>query len=161
MLGQMADLPLVHIYSDGACSPNPGFGGWGAVLIAPDHGNARRELSGAEPNTTNNRMELMGAIMALRALKRPSLVVAHTDSLYLRNAFEKRWLVSWQRNGWVTSAKKPVLNRDLWEELLRHAATHRIEWKWVPGHSTVIENNRCDALAVAARLALAEEHGRR
>ncbi len=155
----MTEPPLVHIYCDGACSPNPGFGGWGAVLIAPNHGNARRELSGGEPATTNNRMELMGAIMALRALKRPSLVVVHTDSQYLRNAFEKRWLAGWQRNGWKTAAKQPVLNQDLWQELLAHDRTHQITWRWVPGHAGVIENERCDALAVAARLTVAREHG--
>lgn len=152
--------PLVHIYCDGACSPNPGFGGWGAVLIAPEHGNARRELSGGEPATTNNRMELTGAIMALRALKRPSRVVLHTDSQYLKNAFERRWLASWQRNGWKTAAKQPVLNQDLWEELLHHNEVHEITWRWVPGHAGVAENERCDQLAVAARLAIAAEHGR-
>ncbi|MCK9520638.1 MAG: ribonuclease HI, partial [Dehalococcoidia bacterium] len=156
MLSVVSDRPLVHIYSDGACSPNPGTGGWGAVLIAPDHGK-RKELSGAEPNTTNNRMELMGAIMALRALKRPARVVLHTDSQYLRNAFEKRWLVGWQRNGWKTSQKQPVLNQDLWRELLELAKEHDIEWRWVPGHAGVAENERCDALAVAARLDLAAQ----
>lgn len=154
------DMPLVHIYSDGACSPNPGFGGWGAVLIAPEHGNARRELSGGEAATTNNRMELTAAIMALRALKRPSRVVLHTDSQYLKNAFERRWLTAWQRNGWKTAAKQPVLNQDLWQELLEHDGRHEITWRWVPGHAGVPENERCDALAVAARLAIAEEHAR-
>lgn len=152
----MDDLPLVHIWSDGACSPNPGFGGWGAVLIAPEHGNRRRELSGAEANTTNNRMELTGALMALRTLKRPARVVVHTDSQYLRNAFEKRWLQTWQRNGWLTSNKQPVLNRDLWEELLELNSRHQVQWRWVRGHSTDVENNRCDELAVAARVELAK-----
>lgn len=156
-----ASKPLVHIYCDGACSPNPGIGGWGAVLIAPEHGNHRRELSGAEPNTTNNRMELMGAIMALRALKRPSRVVLHTDSQYLRNAFEKRWLASWQRNGWRTAQKQPVLNQDLWRELLELSAVHDIEWRWVRGHAGIAENERCDELAVAARMELAAKLGRR
>ncbi len=155
-----AAKPLVHIYCDGACSPNPGIGGWGAVLIAPEHGNYRRELSGAEPDTTNNRMELMGAIMALRALKRPSRVVVHTDSLYLRNAFEKRWLDAWQRNGWRTAQKQPVLNQDLWRELLELSAQHEIEWRWVRGHAGHEENERCDALAVAARLELAAKLSR-
>ncbi|MGE5594862.1 MAG: ribonuclease HI [Hyphomicrobiales bacterium] len=155
----MDERPLVHIYCDGACSPNPGWGGWGAVLIAPEHGGYRRELSGAEPNTTNNRMELTGALMALRALKRPSRVVVHTDSLYLKNAFEKRWLHSWQRNGWVTSSKTAVLNQDLWQELLALTAMHEVTWTWVPGHSTDAENNRCDELAVAARLELARQAG--
>jgi ribonuclease HI len=125
------------------------------VLIAPDHGNRRRELSGAEPNTTNNRMELMGAIMALRALKRSARVVIHTDSQYVRNAFERRWLAGWQRNGWRTAQKQPVLNQDLWVELLALTEDHEVEWRWVPGHAGVLENERCDTLAVAARIELA------
>ena len=147
--------PLVHVYCDGACSPNPGVGGWGAVLIAPDHGAYRRELSGAEAGTTNNRMELTGAIMALRALKWPSRVVLHTDSQYLRNAFEHGWLRKWTANGWRTASKQPVLNVDLWQKLLQLDATHEIAWTWVRGHADNPENNRCDALAVAAREELA------
>lgn len=151
--------PLVHAWADGACSPNPGVGGWGAVLIAPGYGNHRRELSGAEANTTNNRMELMGAMAALRALRRPSEVVMHTDSRYLRDAFEHGWLRKWQRNGWVTTNRQAVLNRDLWEELLVLTEEHTVRWVWVPGHADELENNRCDALAVAARLELARSLG--
>lgn len=151
-------FPLVNVYADGACSPNPGFGGWGAVLISPAHGDARRELSGAEANTTNNRMELTGALMALEALKQPCEVTIHTDSRYLHDAFAKGWLKNWQKNGWRTSAKQPVLNADLWEELLRLNSIHRLRWQWVPGHADNTENNRCDVLAVAARLELARLH---
>jgi len=148
-------LPLVHIWADGACSPNPGVGGWGAVLISPAHPDARRELSGAEPATTNNRMELTGALVALKALKQSCEVVLHTDSRYLHDAFANGWLKKWQRNGWQTSQKKPVLNSDLWDELLRLEGMHTVRWQWVPGHADNVENNRCDELAVAARLELA------
>lgn len=148
-------LPLVHIYCDGACSPNPGWGGWGALLISPAHGKTR-ELSGSEPGTTNNRMELMGAISALRALKMPCQVVLHTDSQYVRNAFAKAWIPNWQKNGWVNSKKEPVANQDLWRELIELEKVHAIEWKWVKGHATNELHNRCDALAVAARLALVQ-----
>lgn len=147
-------LPLVHIYSDGACSPNPGWGGWGTLLIAVDNGGYTRELSGAEADSTNNRMELTGAIQGLRALKQPCNVVMHTDSKYLHNAFARGWLVSWQKNGWKTAAKKPVLNQDLWRELLRLADIHKLSWRWVKGHADDEHLNRCDALAVAARIEL-------
>jgi ribonuclease HI len=147
-------LPLVHIYSDGACSPNPGWGGWGCLLIAQDNGGYTRELSGAEPNSTNNRMELTGAIMGLRALKKPCHVLMHTDSQYLHHAFSRGWLTAWQKNGWLTAARKPVVNQDLWQELLRLASIHTLEWKWVRGHADDELLNRCDALAVAARIEL-------
>lgn len=143
----------VVIYTDGGCSPNPGPGGWGAVLISPRH-DARRELSGAEPESTNNRMELTAALMALRALKRGCAVKLHTDSQYLRNAFTKGWLAKWQRNGWRTAGKKPVANEDLWRELLEEDARHQIEWIWVRGHSGVPENERCDQLVHEARAKL-------
>ena len=149
--------PLVHIYCDGACSPNPGWGGWGALLIAPEHDGYARELSGGEPDSTNNRMELTGAIMALRALKRPCEVLLHTDSTYVKNAFTNGWLRNWQRNGWLTREKKPVANADLWNELLALAETHTVEWIWVRGHADNANHNRCDALAVAAREALARD----
>ena len=149
--------PLVHIYSDGACSPNPGWGGWGTLMIARDNGDFTRELSGAEPNSTNNRMELTGAIMGLQSLKQPCHVVMHTDSQYLHHAFSRGWLKSWQKNGWMTSQRKPVVNQDLWQELLRLAAIHELEWVWVKGHADDENLNRCDALAVAARLDL--QHG--
>lgn len=153
-------LPLVHIYCDGACSPNPGLGGWGSILISPAHGNFRKELSGAEPDTTNNRMELTAALMALRALKTPCRVQLFTDSQYVRNAFEEKWLDKWQRTGWKTSSKQPVQNADLWQALVEQARAHEVSWNWVRGHSGHEENERADALAVAARLALAAKLGR-
>jgi ribonuclease HI len=153
-------LPLVHIYCDGACSPNPGVGGWGSILISPAHGNVRKELSGAEPDTTNNRMELTAALMALRALKTPCQVQLFTDSQYVRNAFEEKWLDKWLRTGWKTSSKQPVQNADLWQALLEQSRAHQVSWNWVRGHSGHVENERADALAVAARLALAATLGR-
>ncbi|MGZ3457492.1 MAG: ribonuclease HI [Archangium sp.] len=153
-------LPLVHIYCDGACSPNPGIGGWGSILISPAHGHARRELSGAEPATTNNRMELTAALMALRALKAPCQVQLFTDSQYVRNAFEEKWLEKWLRTGWKTASRQPVQNADLWQALLEQARVHQVSWNWVRGHSGHEENERADALAVAARLALAAKLGR-
>ncbi|XXF77984.1 ribonuclease HI [Myxococcaceae bacterium GXIMD 01537] len=152
--------PLVHIYCDGACSPNPGLGGWGAILIAPERAGYRKELSGAEPDSTNNRMELTAALMALRALKQPCRVEVFTDSKYVRNAFQEKWLEKWQRNGWRTSDKKPVSNEDLWRELLAATSQHQVNWNWVRGHSDDVENNRADELAVSARLALAARLGR-
>jgi ribonuclease HI len=153
-------LPLVHIYCDGACSPNPGIGGWGSILVSPAHGHARRELSGAEPETTNNRMELTAALMALRALKAPCQVQLFTDSQYVRNAFQEKWLEKWQRTGWRTAAKQPVQNADLWQALLAQTHVHQVTWNWVRGHSGHVENERADGLAVAARLALAAKLGR-
>ena len=143
-------MPVVTIYTDGGASPNPGLGGWAAVLISPAH-NAEREIFGAEENTTNNRMELTAAIQALRALKRPCRVELHTDSTYLRNAFELGWLVKWRKNGWCTSRKDPVLNRDLWEELWNLTQVHAVRWHWVKGHADDELNNRCDALVRRAR----------
>ena len=141
----------VIIYSDGGASPNPGLGGWAAILISPAHDNQEREIYGAEADTTNNRMELTAAIMALRALKYPCRVDLHTDSMYLRNAFAKAWLDKWQKNGWKTSNKQPVLNRDLWEELLILARTHEIAWHWTKGHASDRRDNRCDALVQKAK----------
>ncbi|HHZ19481.1 MAG TPA: ribonuclease HI [Firmicutes bacterium] len=134
----------VEIYTDGACSGNPGPGGWGAVLLAKGQ---RKELSGAEPQTTNQRMELTAAIGALSALKRPCQVRLYSDSAYLINAFKQRWFDRWQQNGWRNSKGQAVENQDLWQELLRLAAIHRIEWVKVKGHADNVENNRCDALA--------------
>jgi len=148
-------MPRVHIYCDGACSPNPGLGGWAALLISLDHPEHTRELSGAEPATTNNRMVLTAALMALRALKRRCEVTVHTDSMYLRNAFEKRWLANWQRNGWLTREGKPVLNEDLWRELVELDGAHEVTWVWVRGHAENVHHNRCDELAVLARKQLA------
>ncbi|ADO68509.1 ribonuclease HI [Stigmatella aurantiaca] len=153
-------LPLVHIYCDGACSPNPGIGGWGSILVSPAHGHARKELSGAEPGTTNNRMELTAALMALRALKSPCQVQLFTDSQYVRNAFQEKWLDKWQRTGWKTAGRQPVQNADLWQALLEQTRVHQVSWNWVRGHSGHVENERADAMAVAARLALAAKLGR-
>ncbi|MCI0572881.1 MAG: ribonuclease HI [Myxococcaceae bacterium] len=153
-------LPPVRIYCDGACSPNPGIGGWGSILISPAHGHARKELSGAEPETTNNRMELTAALMSLRALKTPCQVQLFTDSQYVRKAFADKWLEKWQRTGWKTSSKQPVQNADLWRALLEQTRVHQVTWNWVRGHSGHEENERADALAVTARLALAAKLGR-
>lgn len=140
----------VIIYTDGACSGNPGPGGWGAVLLSGLH---RKELSGFHPHTTNNRMEIQAAIEALRALKYPCRVKLYSDSAYLINAFRQNWLETWQRNGWVNSRKEPVENQDLWQALLEAARPHQVEWLKVKGHADDVENNRCDELARAAILA--------
>lgn len=136
----------VVIYTDGACSGNPGPGGWGVVL---QYGKAMKEMSGFDANTTNNRMELLAAIKGLSALKEPCVVDLFSDSAYLVNAWEKGWLKSWQKNGWKTSQKKPVENQDLWQEMLRLAGVHRVTWHKVKGHADNRWNNRCDELAVA------------
>jgi ribonuclease HI len=148
---------LVRIYTDGACSPNPGIGGWGAILVSPEHAGKEKELSGAEADSTNNRMELTAAVMALKALTRPCRVELTTDSEYLQKGFTEGWLERWQRNGWKTAARKPVANADLWRELLVLARPHDISWHWVRGHQEHPLNNRCDELAVAARQQLARE----
>ena len=135
------------IYTDGACSGNPGPGGWGAVLI---YGSFRKELSGACADTTNNRMELTAAIEALNALKESCKVDLYTDSAYLCRSFNESWLDRWIANGWKTAAGKPVENQDLWQELLTLCGIHHIEWIKVKGHADNEENNRCDALARAA-----------
>ena len=137
----------VLIYTDGACSGNPGPGGWAAVL---QYGPHERVVSGAEPETTNNRMELRAALEALRALHEPCRVALHTDSAYLARAFNEGWLKNWQRNGWKNSKKKPVENRDLWEALLEQTARHRVRFIKVKGHADDPLNNRVDGLAVAA-----------
>jgi ribonuclease HI len=147
--------PEVIIYCDGACSPNPGIGGWGALLISPRHAGFTKEISGAELDTTNNRMELTAVVEALRRLKEPSRIRVFTDSEYLRNAFAAGWLAKWQRNGWKTSPKQSVANQDLWVVLASLAAPHDIEWNWVRGHAGDPNNTRADSLAVTARLALA------
>lgn len=133
----------VVIYTDGACSGNPGPGGWGAILMYGDH---RRELSGGEAETTNNKMELTAAIEALKALKRPSLVELHTDSTYVKNGITE-WIHNWQRRGWKTANKKPVKNIELWQALTEQTARHDISWHWVKGHAGHPENERADALA--------------
>jgi ribonuclease HI len=134
---------IVHIWTDGACSGNPGPGGWGAVLR---YGEVEKELSGGETATTNNRMELMAAIQALDALKRASHVKLHTDSKYVMDGVTK-WIHGWKKNGWKTADKKPVKNEDLWKRLDAANARHTVEWKWVKGHSDDVMNNRADELA--------------
>ena len=134
----------VIIYTDGACSGNPGPGGWGCVLM---YKGSRLELSGHEPQTTNNRMELTAAIKGLEALKSACIVDIYSDSAYLVHAFEKGWLTNWQRNGWLKSNKKPVENQDLWQLLLAHGKVHQIRWHKVKGHASNVHNNRCDELA--------------
>jgi ribonuclease HI len=141
----MTELPDVEIFTDGACKGNPGPGGWGAILRAS---GKERELSGGESPTTNNRMELMAAIEALNALKRPCHVQLWTDSNYVRDGITK-WIHGWRRNGWKTADKKPVKNAELWQALLDAAAPHRIDWHWVKGHAGHPENERADALASA------------
>ena len=134
---------VVEIFTDGACSGNPGPGGWGAVLR---HGGHEREISGGEAQTTNNRMELMAAIAALEALKRPSRVRLTTDSTYVKNGITT-WLADWKRRGWKTASKKPVKNQDLWRRLEAALGPHQVEWYWVKGHSGHAENERADRLA--------------
>jgi ribonuclease HI len=141
----MTELRDVEIFTDGACKGNPGPGGWGAILRS---NGKERELSGGESPTTNNRMELMAAIEALNALKKPCHVQLYTDSVYVRDGITK-WIHGWRRNGWRTSDKKPVKNSELWQALLEAATPHRIDWHWVKGHSGHPENERADALACA------------
>jgi len=138
-----ATKPQVTIYTDGACSGNPGPGGWGAVLISGPH---RKEIRGGEADTTNNRMELTAAIAALDALKRPSRVDVHSDSEYLRNGISV-WIDGWKRNGWRTSAKQPVKNAELWLKLDAARQRHEVRWHWVRGHAGHRENERADELA--------------
>ncbi|MGI8611226.1 MAG: ribonuclease HI [Sphingomicrobium sp.] len=148
----MAELPHVEMFTDGACRGNPGPGGWAALIRLASSTGTRareRELSGGEPLTTNNRMELKAAIEGLNALTKPCRVKLTTDSVYVRDGIT-RWIHGWQRNGWRTSARKPVKNAELWQELLDAVARHRIEWHWVKGHSGHPENDRVDALACAA-----------
>lgn len=139
-------MPEVEIFTDGACKGNPGPGGWGAVLRM---GTNEKEISGGEPLTTNNRMELLGAIRALQALKRPCHVTLSTDSAYVKDGITK-WIFGWQKNGWKTASRQPVKNAELWQELLEAVRPHRIDWQWVKGHSGHPENERADRLACAA-----------
>ncbi|NBO37126.1 ribonuclease HI [bacterium] len=144
----------VHLYTDGACSGNPGPGGWACVLVANQQ---VRVLSGFDPATTNNRMELMGVIQGLDALKRPTQVHITTDSTYVKNAFTEGWLEGWQRNGWKTSSKEPVKNQDLWLKLCHLQRMHVLTWEWVKGHSGHSFNEICDSYA---RTAIQEKSGR-
>ena len=135
--------PKVIIYTDGACSGNPGPGGWGAIMISGKH---EREICGGEPNTTNNRMEMMAAIQALEALTRPCRVELHTDSQYVRNGI-MTWISGWKARGWKTADRKPVKNEDLWKRLDEARTRHAVDWRWVKGHNGHELNDRADALA--------------
>ena len=139
-------MKKVYIYTDGACSGNPGPGGWGAVL---KYGENEKRLSGGEEDTTNNRMELTACIEALAALKEPCEVDLTTDSKYVCDSVNKGWVYSWKRNGWKKSDKKPALNTDLWEKLLSQLAVHKVSFNWIKGHAGHRENEICDSLAVA------------
>ena len=141
-------MKTVTIYTDGACSGNPGPGGWGALLC---YNGVEKELSGGAKQTTNTRMELTGVISALQALKEPCIVELYSDSKYVIDALEKGWAVSWRKRGWIKSDKKPALNSDLWEILLKLTEKHQLHYHWVKGHADNEYNNRCDALAVAQR----------
>ncbi len=145
----MNDTPKkVEIFTDGACKGNPGPGGWGAIIR---YGGHEREMSGGEPATTNNRMEMMAIIKALDALTRPCDVALHTDSKYVLDGMTK-WIHGWKRNGWKTADRKPVKNAELWQELITIAAPHKIDWIWVRGHNGHVENERADQLASAAAM---------
>ena len=141
-------MKKVEIYTDGACSGNPGPGGWGAILC---YNGIEKELSGGEKQTTNNRMELTGVISALRALKEPCIVELWSDSKYVIDALEKGWAQGWRKKGWVKSDKKPALNPDLWEQLLTLTEIHEMHYHWVKGHADNEKNNRCDEMAVERR----------
>ena len=139
-------MKTVTIYTDGACSGNPGPGGWGAIL---EWNGTEKELAGGAADTTNNRMELTGVIEALRALREPCAVELYTDSKYVFDAVDKRWVYGWRAKGWVKADKKPALNVDLWQQLLPLLERHEVHWHWVKGHAENEKNNRCDKLAVA------------
>jgi len=140
------ELKQVEIFTDGACSGNPGPGGYGVILRC---GNAEKEISGGDANTTNNRMELMGPIVALQALNQPCKVTMYTDSQYVANGITKGWAQKWKANGWMRNKKDPALNADLWDQLLNELARHQVTINWVKGHAGHPENERCDRLAVA------------
>ena len=141
-------MKQIEIYTDGACSGNPGPGGWGAVLR---YNGREKEISGGEAQTTNNRMELTAVIAALECLKEPCAVELYSDSKYVIDALSKGWAVSWRKKGWIKSDKKPALNVDLWDRLLKLTEAHEMRYHWVKGHADNEYNNRCDALAVAER----------
>ena len=147
-------LKSVTIHSDGACDGNPGPGGWAAVL---EYGEHRREISGGELATTNNRMEILAAVEALTCLKQPCQVDFYTDSQYLRKGITE-WIRIWKVRGWMTKSRQPVKNDDLWRRLSQAAEPHRITWHWVKGHAGHVENERCDALAVEAIASLKQRH---
>ena len=139
-------MKTVTLYTDGACSGNPGPGGWGAILV---YGEVEKTLSGGEKSTTNNRMELTAVIEGLSALKEPCIVELYSDSKYVIDGLSKGWAVSWRKNGWRKADKKPALNPDLWEKLLNLTERHQLHYHWVKGHADNPYNNRCDGLAVA------------
>ena len=139
-------MKTVTLYTDGACSGNPGPGGWGAIL---EFQGTEKELSGGESSTTNNRMELTAVIEGLSALREPCIVELYSDSKYVIDGLSKGWAYSWRKNGWKKADKKPALNPDLWEKLLNLAEIHQIHYHWVKGHADNPKNNRCDQLAVA------------
>ncbi len=141
-------IKTVEIFTDGACSGNPGAGGYGVVMR---YGTHEKELSGSDANTTNNRMELMGVIVGLSALKEPCKVILTTDSKYVVDSITKGWVYNWQKNNWIKSDKKPALNVDLWKQLLPLLEKHDVTFNWVKGHAGHPENERCDSLAVAQR----------
>ncbi len=141
----MADKTKVDIYTDGACSGNPGPGGWGAILKCA---GVEKELCGGEPDTTNNRMELMAVISAFEALKRPCKVTLHSDSKYIIDAIEQGWAVKWRENGWMRNKREKALNPDLWERLLDLLEVHEVDFEWIKGHNGHPENERCDKMAV-------------
>jgi len=143
-------MKQVEIYTDGACKGNPGPGGWGAIIRYGEH---EKEICGGEDDTTNNRMELTAAIQSLKLLIEPCEVLLHTDSKYVLDGIT-RWVEGWQRNGWKNASKQPVRNADLWHELIDAAGRHEIEWHWVKGHSGSVGNDRADALASSAALAI-------
>lgn len=147
--------PKVDIYTDGACSGNPGNGGWGAVLI---YNGTQKEMSGAVENTTNNQMELLACIQALKALKQPCKVDLYSDSAYVVNCFLQGWITNWKLNGWKGANKKPVKNIELWQTLDQLCFIHEITWHKVKGHADNVFNNRCDQLATSAILLLNGEH---
>ena len=139
-------MKTVTLYTDGACSGNPGPGGWGAIL---EYAGTEKELSGGEAETTNNRMELTAVIAGLSALKEPCIVELYSDSKYVIDGLSKGWAATWQKNGWKKADKKPALNPDLWEKLLELTTIHTLHYHWVKGHADNPKNNRCDQLAVA------------
>ncbi len=140
----------IELHTDGACSGNPGPGGWAAILVCEALG-LEKELSGGEAETTNNRMELLAAVRGLEAIKKPAAVTLYTDSKYLADAFNEHWVDGWRRNGWKTAGKQPVKNRELWERLIPLAERYGVTFVWVKGHAGDPYNERCDALAVAER----------
>lgn len=143
----MAELKHIDIYTDGACSGNPGKGGWGAILKYKD---ITKKITGSDYDTTNNRMELTAVIEALKQLKYPCNITVHTDSMYVTNPFNKGWFENWKKNNWVRTGNKPIANKELWEELSHYLDIHKVTFEWVKGHAGHPENEECDELATTA-----------